>query len=460
MINIRQLLSRVKGKLNKILPFKKQTPASQPTDKPTEDPLKSPEATGEPPTKDVPAFNEHSKAVAAPPTTPDPQQVFSKSIQSKTTTTTLPITLQNNTKSSNVYAYITGQAIDNSFKPVLLQSDGQSLYYPSNPSKLGSPLTTNCAISLGSPGSSRTVTIPHLAGGRIWFSVDAQLTFLLNPSPNGIPGLVEPSVTNQSDPNYAINWAFCEFTFNASQMYANISFVDFVSLPISLSLTNTSNQTQNVPGLPSGGATTIAAQLVAQSAKDNCQGWKNLPVYSSSGKLLRILSPNNGLILRPNDFAGYFEPYVSRVLAKYTAPNSLSCTLSSQKYTGSTSPTSSTISLGGEVFPRPSTADIFTCSTGPFATGSNALRNQLIPQIAAAFNRSSLLVSNSLPSALSTFYGDGVTNHYSRIVHGVVSGGRGYAFPYDDVPPSSGGDQSGFVNDGAPKGMVVAVGSL
>jgi hypothetical protein len=99
------------------------------------------------------------------------------------TASTLNITLQNQTSSSTVYAYITGQAINNNNALVLLQADGKSLYYPTSPSTTGTPLSVNCGISLGVPGSKTTVTIPQIAGGRIWFCVGSPLTFLLNPGP-------------------------------------------------------------------------------------------------------------------------------------------------------------------------------------------------------------------------------------------------------------------------------------
>lgn len=95
----------------------------------------------------------------------------------------LNIVLQNQTTSSTVYAYITGQAINNNNALVLLQADGKTLYYPTSPSSNGSPLAVNCGIPLGPPGSKAVVTIPQIAGGRIWFSVGSPLTFLLNPGP-------------------------------------------------------------------------------------------------------------------------------------------------------------------------------------------------------------------------------------------------------------------------------------
>lgn len=52
----------------------------------------------------------------------------------------------------------------------------------------------------------------------------------------------------------------------------------------------------------------------------------------------------------------------------------------------------------GGTFSPPSAKDIFSSNTGPFATGSNAETNVIIPRLAAAFNRSTLLLSNQTPN--------------------------------------------------------------
>jgi len=131
--------------------------------------------------------------------------------QSATSSGTLTVQLQNQTNSSQVYAYVTGQAIDNNYALFLLQADGKTPYYPSSPSGTGASLSANVSIPLGAPGNTVTVTIPRIAGGRIWFSTGAPLQFFLNPG----PGLVEPSVFNPSDPNHNTNFSFCEFVSSA-----------------------------------------------------------------------------------------------------------------------------------------------------------------------------------------------------------------------------------------------------
>ena len=370
---------------------------------------------------------------------------------------TLNFALVNNTTSSTVYAAITGQAIDNNNALFLLQSDGKTPYYPASPSSTGSPLAENCAIPLGAPGSTTTVTIPHIAGGRIWFSIATPLQFSLNPG----PGLVEPAVANASDPNAAIQWDFCEFTWNSAQLFANISYVDFVSLPVGLALANTSGATQTVTGMPANGLDTVCSGLTAQQGVDNA-GWNQLiETNSSGGGNLRALSPNTGIARNSSLFQGYYDPYVSEVWAKYVSPTTLSIDTQAQwaTVTGSVD-SQGLLDFGtGLTFAKPATADIFSCSTGPFAASSNVEMGALIARLSAAFDRSTLLVDEVTPSGTpAEYYQDKITNHYARIVHAANADGKGYSFPFDDVTPTGGVDQSGAVQDPSPQLLTVNVG--
>ncbi|TAQ88715.1 hypothetical protein B7494_g2978 [Chlorociboria aeruginascens] len=372
------------------------------------------------------------------------------------TTSTLRVGLQNETTSSTVYAYITGQAVNNNNALVLLEADGKTPYYPTSPSADGTALAVNCAIPLGAPGSTTTVTIPQIAGGRIWFSIGSPLTFLLNPG----PGLVEPSVSNTSDPNYTKTWDFCEFTFNSAQLFINISYVDFVCIPIALTVTDTSGTTQHVSGLPANGFATVCAALRAQNAADGA-GWDQL-IVQSGGADLRALSPNTGIIMNSSLFSTYYTTYVKSVFAKYA---STALTVDTQAQWGTVSGTvsSSVLSFPSVgTFSQPAAKDIFSCSTGPFAastTNTDEMGN-IAARLAAAFNRSTLLLDSAQPDdeTVSSYYSTSPTNHYARILHETNLDGRGYAFPYDDVGPSSGADQSGSISDGSPALLTVAVG--
>ena len=125
----------------------------------------------------------------------------------------------------------------------------------------------------------------------------------------------EPSVTNPSDPNIGIQWDFAELTYNDAQLFANISFVDFVCIPVALGLTDGSGNSQTVEGLPGGGLDTVCAGLTTQANADGA-GWNNL-IVTSNGQNLRALSPTNGIVMNSSLFSGYFGSYVSQVWQKY-----------------------------------------------------------------------------------------------------------------------------------------------
>ncbi|KAL8676958.1 MAG: hypothetical protein Q9186_006567 [Xanthomendoza sp. 1 TL-2023] len=377
---------------------------------------------------------------------------------------TLDIQLKNDTASDRVYASITGLALDRNNAVFLLQSDGKTAYYPGQPGEDQTPLQKNCAILLGPPGSTITVTVPHLAGSRIYFSIDEPLKFLLNRGGNG-PALVAPSINNPADPNFKTQWEFCEFTWDNSQLFCNVTYVDFVSMSISLDLTEQSGNKQHVTGFPANGLRTVAKWLKMQGEHDK-QPWNSL-IYAPKGKVIRILSPNNAILGDPNLFKGYYEPYVNEVWSKY---RSEALSIDTQNGNWGT--------LVGKVenndlltfqnprgkpytFAKPSTADIFSCSSGPFNLPNDEYGN-LGARVAAGFNRSTLMLSNSQPnnpSVKSYYSGDRIpTNHYSRILHDVNTDRLGYAFPYDDVTPNNGQDQSGKVADPSPKSFTVTVG--
>jgi hypothetical protein len=374
------------------------------------------------------------------------------------TAATLPVSIQNNTGSDTVYAFVTGQAINNGNALMLLEADGQTPYYPASPSAPGAPLAENCAIPLGASGGSPvTVTIPQLAGARLWISIGSPLTFLLNPG----PALVEPSVTNPSDPNIDLQWDFCEFTYNSAELFANISFVDFVCIPIGLGLTDTSGNQQSVAGLPAGGLDSVCSQLSAQASADG-NAWNDL-IVTSGGQNLRALSPTNGMVLNSSLLSGYYDGYAGQVWQMYTSATlSVDTQASWGTVTGQVS--------GGQLsfpgvgsFGQPATADIFDCDSGPFnPAGMSDEMLAIVPRLAAAFNRSTLLIDSDQPDGENPadYYTNAVTNHYARIVHATTLDGLGYAFPYDDVTPDGGVNQAGPVSSGSPAQWTVTVGSV
>ncbi len=368
---------------------------------------------------------------------------------------TLSVSVQNNTGSDTVYAYVTGLAISNQNALTLIEADGQTPYYPPSPSGTGTPLAVDCAIPLNASGASPvTITVPQLAGARLWFSIGAPITFLLNPG----PALVEPSVTNPSDPNIDIAWDFAEFTYNSAGLFTNITMVDFTCIPVGLALTDTSGNTQSVAGLPAGGLDAVCSGLTAQQAADG-NPWTDL-IVTSGGQNLRALSPQNGQVLNPSFLSGYYDGYVSQVWDMY---ESATLTVDTQSSYGSVT---GQVSGGLLTFPgvgsfaQPTASDIFSCATGPFSTaGASTEVLAIIPRLAAAFNRSTLLIDSDQPDGENPadYYANPVTNHYARIVHATLTGGIGYAFPYDDVTPDGGVNQAGLLSSASPALLAVTL---
>jgi Beta-1,3-glucanase len=373
------------------------------------------------------------------------------------TAATVSFSIANNTGVDTVYAFVTGQAISNGNALMLLAADGHTPYFPASPSAVGSPLGADCAIPLNASGGAPvTITVPQLAGARLWFSVGTPITFLLNPG----PGLVEPSVTNSSDPNTDVQWDFAEFTYNSAQLFANISMVDFACLPIGLTLTDTSGSTQSVGGLRAGGLDAVCSGLTAQQAADG-NPWSDL-IVTSNGANLRALSPQNGIVGNSALLSGYYDDYVAQVWDRYAStPLTIDTQAAAGTVTGQVSNDLLTFAGIGS-FARPTTADIFSCSTGPFSTaGASSGALAVIPRLAAAFNRSTLLTDANQPDGENPagYYANATTNHYARLVHATEIGGLGYAFPYDDVTPDGGVNQAGPVSSGSPALLSVTVGA-
>ncbi|MGW0906020.1 glycoside hydrolase family 64 protein [Streptomyces sp. NPDC002853] len=372
---------------------------------------------------------------------------------------TCELALQNKSLPGEVRAYVTGheQGTD---RWVLLKPDG-GVYRPDSPSAPQTPLPVDCAIPLGAAGSApKVLTLPQMYGARVYFVRDDKLDFFLNPGPS----LVEPAFATKEDANYGRTWSFCEFTFNSSQLYANISYVDLVTaLPIGLTLEG--DGTHTVAPLPDGAVDKIAADLVAQGEKDG-QPWGDLVIRGDGDKVLRVISPQNLMAPyfdRPNEmpFRDVWNSYIDQAWEKYRGTD-LKIDLQGGRgvFTGRVSGDTLTFN-GGHTFPKPTSKDIFTCNHGPFTNnpGDSDDKKGLLARLAAGFNRSIMLSHAQQPNGAGAgdYYKGDVTNHWARVVH--ANSPIGYAFPYDDVRPDGEPDVSGAAHDGNPRRFTVSVGS-
>lgn len=178
-----------------------------------------------------------------------------------------------------------------------------------------------------------------------------------------------------------------------------------------MTLVDTNRHSQHVSGIAANGLQRIAQDLRAQQQRDGKQ-WESLVVNRRDGTILRVLSPNSGILLNPTLFQGYYDQYVQAVYGKFTGqPLTVDTQAAFGDVNGRSDGRSINFGPGGS-FGKPTTADIFSCSSGPFATGPNAETNTIIPRLAAAFNRSTLLLTNNIPDGVRPrqYYQDPVTN--------------------------------------------------
>lgn len=377
----------------------------------------------------------------------------------------LKLHIINNLNESQVFAYVTGR--DHAGATKFLTASG-TWFYPVTPEGIH-PVTIDPAlisIPLGSHGEISEIVVPdRLVSGRVWVSLGA-LQFHTVALKGGSASLVEPSVLDVKNGSSSANWGFMELSHTEDDgIYANISFVDFVGIVMSLVLTLGSGQVQTVLGLPENAAKRMCAAFREQSNLDGGP-WGQMCITSGDGQPLRILSPNLHETIHPGATKGYFDTYVSQVWTTYASQDLAIDTQSRAGVVQCRIGDDDQLCCEGDNrgYARPSASDIWSCNTGPFAIRAedNAIHRAVVPRLCAAFSRSTLLIDGgaiqpSVPS--QRYYPRGPANHYSRIVHQYQLDGKGYAFPYDNVSPEKDGDEvAGVVAGRNPQLLQVFVG--
>lgn len=360
----------------------------------------------------------------------------------------LKFVLQNNS-GGPATAYIAGFS-DAEKKAVFITKDGTA-YFPEAGGTEPTPVGEEAAIPVD---GTVEVTVPRMYGARVYFSLNDTLEFQVVQDGTGATSVVHPNFVSEEDPNYGKDWTFAEFTLNSEQLYANISYVDFVAAPIALHLKAASGD-QEVPGMPTGALDGVAEGLRTQGGN-----WANL-VQEADGRVVRVLNPNH----RAADFEGYLEPYVDEVYAKYAGESIFVDTQRDDLGVIEGKVEGDAFVFGSERFEKPSSVDIWGCNSGPFANNPESdsqERLAIVPRLAAAFNRTTLLINPNQPQDEdpATFYQNEITNHYARVVHENLPDGKGYAFAYDDVSSNAGEDHSGKVNAGDPDVFTLTLGAM
>lgn len=228
-------------------------------------------------------------------------------------------------------------------------------------------------------------------------------------------------------------------------------------MPIALTAEDENGAHQHVSGMDDRGLQQFADQLQAVQSQDTAGNWANLVQWSGKGgdrKPVRILAPHQLMLIRNDQFKGYWEPYVDQVWAHIAAQG---ITVNTQSDAGDikghiegdpTSVGSMLVFDDGSRFTKPRSIDCFASGSvdgqGPWVEGGSPFsagdpktsqRAKIIPRLCAAFARTLFMFSQDQPGSLKPdqYYQAYPTNLYAEICHHLNLDHKGYAFAYDDV---------------------------
>jgi hypothetical protein len=334
--------------------------------------------------------------------------------------TTLPMTVTNNTgtfSDNDIHLYVVGTDLDTGRQGVVTPGGFHAVELSDNGADFSLPL------------SASPIALPHLSG-RVYFSLGDKLSFPVVADGAGNPALQHPAGWVDSDASFGVLYDVIEFTFNDAGMFCNTTSVDMFGVPADITLTGARTQTAGV--LRPGGRAAVFAGVKAQD------GFADLVVEDR-----RVIAPGHGL--EAGRFSStFFDPYVDRVLDKYTS-DTLRITTNAGTFSGRTDGSSLVFDNGAAAMARPSTRDILFCD-GALAAPNDGVTGPVAAVLGAGYNRSTLLTSADQPTTdPAGFYTDAVTNHYSRVLHENYADGKVYGFAFDDVA-----DFASFIQDGSP----------
>lgn len=237
--------------------------------------------------------------------------------------TRLNVTIYNG-QSGLLYAYITALDPINGDYHVLYHQGNDSYTWQVKPDG-DSPVPVyftlgdnNYQIELA-PRQNTSLYLPsYAASGRIYIANGLLQFGTTAGGPDN--GFVQPSVSNPGLQEYNTSYQFVEFTYLEGNFYTDISNVDFVSIPLGISVVSATGLTTTVQGLVANATASICNALAQQTARD-LYNWAKLCVYLG-GKLVRVLSPTQYLTMYPYDnLSTYYDNYVNEVWSWYKWAN-------------------------------------------------------------------------------------------------------------------------------------------
>lgn len=299
----------------------------------------------------------------------------------------LAIELVNNFEGDNIHAYIQTNLADNG-QIRLITADGTP-YQPVANSKSAAvpiPQSANCGIKLGGKGSSVTINMPiPMLQGRIYIA-DGELSLSVLQTDIGI-ALQNPTFQDPYAPNFNTSFGFVEANQDGKCIYVNPTYVDFVGLSLGMELV-TEKATLGISGLPGHGINEVCGQLKAEQQQDGFP-WGELCLEDDNSAPIRVISPHH----HPDGFKTYFDDYIDKVWQHITSNGIrfdtqdgnplVSCQVQGEIMT---------CDRTSKPFPKPTSADIWGCNSGPFAQTPDTCWNKIGVRFCAAFHRATFLL--------------------------------------------------------------------
>lgn len=374
----------------------------------------------------------------------------------------MPVNLVNKYGAGPLYAYVVGYNASGAHLALL--PSGQWFHPQPTSSTVPQSLEADISWPLPPMGLNTTITIPGtVISGRVYIS-DGELDFFAVMTSAG-PRLVEPGFLDASDPNADRAWSVVEVTLQDNMTVADITYVDFVSLQLSLEVQNASNASWVVSGINASAAESMCEDLQGYATTDG-QPWDKLCQHDIEGRLTRIVAPHKFISVYPQAFQGYYDVYVREVYQHFyenttlqvTGPESLPASIPCR-----TDKDQMSCDGASRTFETPTTEQIFGCNG---TLGVSELDNDIValvvPRLCAAFQRSTLLLDGGRqqPGPPGTmFYQSSPTNRYAQLVHHYAPDGIGYAFAFDDVHSKDARDESGLLHRSDATSITITVGS-
>jgi hypothetical protein len=366
---------------------------------------------------------------------------------------TIPLTFTNNSgRGEAMYLYVLGESLT-SHK--LGYADAGGGFHEWTGGAIPPSPAPDVAIAGPGNGQTKTINIPKLSG-RIYFSYGAKLKFFLVPTPIGT-GLVQPSLSNPSDPNINTLFDWSEYTLNDSGLWINSSQVDQLSIPHAVGVKGSGGAVKTTGHMIANGRSLFMDALKGQPG-----GWANLVrTRASDGFRIRALAPGKGIdagVLPAN----IMDSYITKAWNAYTGKDLKVVPFTDQPGTVYYGRTSGNVmnfrnSSGAQVasFNKPSSANVFGCD-GALIAPNDLVKGPIARTLCAALNRSTMHSVSTQPDLNSAgFYQDVATNQYARKIHARMVDGKAYAFAFDDV-----GNFESLVHDGAPTQAYITIDKL